>query len=271
MNIKDKSFNFLGPLIDTYISQYKANNLLLELLKETRKLTDFFSLQICPGSSTSKLHHFYAGGLQQHIYEVINYGLPVIIPSNLRWFQSDKINENLLMNKSLFLIAAVWHDVGKPHDYERIYSFTTNENESNTWETTELVSVGLCLDERSVYEKCHRAGMVVKSSPHKKMVSHLSRSYYEFTKTAVDIIGNEAMKNPQVQLIQNAILAHHGWNEFGSPIEMKNWLSILLHQADYFSAHCSEQASYLHNTAFIPFNISLKDDEAYEKAKKNKS
>lgn len=276
MNISDKNFNFLTPLVDIHLST--CNNLILiDLLRQTRKLTDFFSFQICPGASKPTLHHFYAGGLQQHIYEIVTYGLNVL--SNPIW--PFMVNETTTIDKeetkAIFTIAAIWHDVGKVYDYRRTYSktFLKDSIDNNGLPTKEAATqeyycTGLCLDERKIYENCYRSGMVIKKGLHGKLVSHLSRSYYEFTKTAVDVLGSEAMTNIYVMLIQNAILAHHGRYEFGSPKEPENWLSILLHQADYFSANCSPATATTDNEVFVPFNIAVRDDEAEEKKKKSK-
>lgn len=271
MNISDKNFNFLAPIIESKI-EVLQNSLLKELLIQTKQLTGFFSFQICPGASVSTKHHFYAGGLQQHVYEVLKYGLSVL-SSDMHPWPLIHVNEKAAM----FIIAAVWHDIGKVYDYDRIYTknYTINSVAENGCPVKEhkeenFYCSGLCLDERKTYETYYRAGMLIKKNDHAKMVSHLSRSYYELTKTATDILGSNAMTNEYVLMIQNAILAHHGRYEFGSPKEPENWLSILLHQADYFSARCSIPTAYVNNNNFIPFNIAVRDVNADEKRKKDK-
>lgn len=271
MKLSEKNFNFLAPIIDNKIELLKGS-LLGELLVQTKRLTDFFSFQICPGASVSTKHHFYAGGLQQHTYEMLKYGLAVLSADSYPW-PLVHVNENAAM----FIVAAVWHDIGKVYDYERIYcnNYLVNTLDDNgvsvkERRTENYYCSGLCVDERKTYENYYRAGMVVKKNVHAKMVSHLSRSYYEFTKTATDLLGGEAMTNEYVLMIQNAILAHHGRYEFGSPKEPNNWLSILVHQADYFSAYCSVPTAYVNNSNFVPFNIALKDEAAEERQKKDK-
>jgi 23S rRNA maturation-related 3'-5' exoribonuclease YhaM len=251
MRLSDKDFNFLGPFINSKAESLKGS-VLGDLLVQTKRVTDFFSFQICPGASVSTKHHFYAGGLQQHTYEILKYGLAVLSADSYPW-SLVHVNENA----ATFIIAAVWHDIGKVYDYERIYcsnylidSIDDNGNSIKEHKTKNYCCSGLCIDERKTYENYYRSGMVIKKNFHAKMVSHLSRSYYEFTKTATDMFGSQAMTNEYVLMIQNAILAHHGRYEFGSPKEPNNWLSILLHQADYFSAHCSIPTAYINNNNF---------------------
>ena len=268
MHVSEKNFNFIAPIIDNKIEVLQGS-LLGELLVQTKKLTDFFSFQICPGASVSTLHHFYAGGLQQHTYEILKYGLSILSTEAYPW-PLIHVNEKAAM----FIIAAVWHDIGKVYDYDRIYTrnyiVDSLDNSLKEHKAEAFYCSGLCVDERKTYEKYYRAGMVVKKNDHAKLVAHLSRSYYEFTKTTTDTIGNSAMTNESVLMIQNAILAHHGRHEFGSPKEPENWLSILLHQADYFSAHCSVPTAHVNNSNFIPFNIALRDKDAEEKRQKDK-
>lgn len=113
------------------------------------------------------------------------------------------------------LTAVIWHDFGKIYEYE-------------------LQDQGGAL------------GRVYGKSAYYKEVGHVAGSYLAFTEAARawndslagTIIGT-TISTKSVEIIQHAILAHHGRMEWDSPKEPQNALAWAIHAADMMSAHFS--------------------------------
>lgn len=97
--------------------------------------------------------------------------------------------------REVLLTAAVWHDYMKIREYE--------------------------VDE---------AGKIGKT-PYRKLVRHVAGSHAEFL---LAVAGKGL--DPHIQMrIEHALLAHHGRQEWGSPVEPQTLESHLLHSADMIS------------------------------------
>lgn len=126
-------------------------------------------------------HHNYEGGLVDHTFEVAELSM-----SFAKGFQEDQ----------LALVASVFHDYGKIHDYA-----FGEENK-------------------------------IVSTPFQKEVGHLVWSWEKFRVIAV----RSGMSSSSIEKISHAILAHHGRREWGSPAEPMTPLAWALHSADMLSS-----------------------------------
>jgi len=99
------------------------------------------------------------------------------------------------VDHDVLLTAAIWHDYMKIREYE--------------------------VDE---------AGKIGKT-PYRKLVRHVAGSHAEFL---LAVVGTGL--DPDIQMrIEHALLAHHGRQEWGSPVEPQTLESHLLHSADMIS------------------------------------
>ena len=126
-------------------------------------------------------HHNYPGGLADHTFEVATLAMRF----------AEGFGE-----EELALVAAVFHDYGKIHDY----SFA-EENK-------------------------------IISTPFQKETGHLVWSWEKFREIAIE----EGMDYKSIDKISHAILAHHGRREWGSPVEPMTPLAWALHSADMLSS-----------------------------------
>lgn len=110
------------------------------------------------------------------------------------------------------LTAAIWHDYAKIHEYR----FKPDESTANAGEWTKTA--------------------------YYKEIGHVAGSYLAFTEAAQRwnaVRNDDPIKGQSIEIIQHAILAHHGRMEWGSPKEPQNALAWALHAADMMSAHFS--------------------------------
>ena len=141
------------------------------------------------GSAKPEHHHYGDGGLVRHTWEVVN----------LCFVNKDALNITAIDDEELFL-AALYHDVGKFHDYTKI---------DGVWQGTE----------------------------HKRLIHHISRSAITWSNTFQQLPNiNRDIHDP----VLHAILAHHGHREWGSPVAPKTQVAWLLHLCDGISARMDD-------------------------------
>lgn len=114
----------------------------------------------------------------------------------------NKANEHLELNYDILIASAIIHDWAKIYDYV------------------------LAPDPDSPGE------MKWINAPYKHLVNHIAGSHAEFVRQAWGVLPS----NLQVP-IEHCILAHHGRQEWGSPVTPQTPEALLLHQADYWSAN----------------------------------
>ena len=188
--------------------QCKDDTLLEKLIKRA-KLTGSDVYSVCKGvldderfpiwsgSSKSNQHHYGNGGLIQHTSEVID-----------TCFRVKSLYEHKYEfdSKEIFL-AAFFHDVGKMWDYKPIEvthgitAFYFNEN----WTST----------------------------PHKRLIHHISRSALVWSENAKK---NDGINEKYHDKVLHAILAHHTCREAGSPVAPKSRVAWLVTLCDNISA-----------------------------------
>lgn len=151
----------------------------------------------CSGSAKPEQHHYGTGGLQFHTWEVID-----LCDLNMAYYTSEP-------SITLFL-AALFHDVGKTHDYRFVESpMATPENGlTGSW----------------------------AAAPHKRNIHHISRSAIIWSKAVAD---TGLFKDIEDEVL-HAILAHHGLREFGSPVAPNSKVAWLLHLCDSISARMDD-------------------------------
>lgn len=132
-----------------------------------------------PGGSSH--HHNYAGGLSQHTLEVAMLA---------RDFAKGFGQANLA------LIAAVFHDYGKIHEY-------TIEADGK-----------------------------ITRNPFQNEIGHVIWSRDKFIAIAHAV----ELDAYRIEAISHALLAHHGRREWGSPVEPATPLAWALHSADMLSS-----------------------------------
>jgi 3'-5' exoribonuclease len=98
--------------------KYLAESFGQETLELSNVILDDQLFRTWSGSSRETLHHYGAGGLQYHTWEVVNLCLvnTIVFPTHE-------------INKQVLFFAALFHDIGKTFDY------TYNLSEDK-WEST---------------------------------------------------------------------------------------------------------------------------------------
>lgn len=146
-------------------------------------------------------HHTYRGGLMVHTYEVVTYALEM----------AKAFGE--AVNRDVLLTAAIWHDYMKIREYE----------------VTDTVTWGS--DKTHPTLAIRTEGLEIRKTPYRKLVRHVAGSHAEFL---LAVAGKGL--DPDIQMrIEHALLAHHGRQEWGSPVEPQTLESHLLHSADMIS------------------------------------
>ena len=152
----------------------------------------------CSGSSKPEQHHYGTGGLQQHTWEVVTLCLD---NERIADFNMKKDVSRL----ELFF-AALFHDVGKVHDYELVDG--PMHYEPKIWVGTE----------------------------HRRNIHHISRSAIIWSKAVAETGLFKEMEDN----VLHAILAHHGLREYGSPVAPNTKVAWLLHLCDSISARMDD-------------------------------
>ena len=150
------------------------------------------------GSHAPVLHHYGKGGLLRHTSEVIELGLSTI----------PQLQLESKVDPTEYFLAALFHDTGKMFDYERI--------------TGEKNTLG------------DPVGEYWKSSEHKRLIHHISRSALIWHETSIRHPNKYQVK------VLHAILAHHGRRDQGSPVAPKTRVAWLLHLCDGLSARMDD-------------------------------
>lgn len=190
----------LCEMLDRFVGDPKLGELVRIAWYDTK-----FLVARTPGSLGH--HHAYEGGLLVHTLEVCDLALTAS-------------NHHPNADRTWLLTAALLHDVGKVYDYQvkgyfagqdiprRFLQVSKGENETIGW--------GLA----DYYKEIH----------------HVQGSYGVMMHAAAQC--GIPPHDKRLQAVGHAILAHHGpvpgW---GSNIEPKSLEAVLLHQADYLSAH----------------------------------
>ncbi len=144
-------------------------------------------------ASTSK-HHVWKGGLVQHTAQVLHGALRMCDTAAL---------SGRALDATVVACAAIYHDAGKIHDYDRVVDMQTGLLAG--WEKNE----------------------------HYRMVHHVVKSAEMWHDTYV-VPG--AFKDA----VKHCILAHHGRREWGSPVVPATQEAWCVHLADMSSVQCVE-------------------------------
>lgn len=146
--------------------------------------------------AAAKKHQAWDGGLAQHTREVMDIALATANADALKG----------AVNLDVIVAGTLWHDYGKIWDYKRNPLL---EQDSSLKDQPEWV-----------YDR------------HRWTIRHLSRSYAEFLKAAE----NEVVDPDLIEQVSHAILAHHGRNEWGSPVTPLSLEASIIHYADCIDA-----------------------------------
>ncbi len=158
--------------------------------------------------ASTYFHHAYVGGLWIHTAEVLDFALK----------DSEAFPQ---VNKDVLIAAALWHDYAKIWDYKLSTYFNDQYNE--------LPKRYVLVEDHISYKKVY-----IEDIEYKKKIHHITGSVAEFTCHAFP----RGVDRKIIQEIQHCIIAHHGFlKEWGSIREPQSLEAILLHHADYKSAH----------------------------------
>lgn len=145
------------------------------------------------GSAISCHHHYGDGGLARHTYEVVKLCLESAASLNCQD-----------MNKEELFLAALYHDIGKLYDYEKV---------NGVWQGT----------------------------LHKRMIHHISRSAITWSHAWRDYESKtQSISVNYHDSVLHAILAHHGSRQYGSPVAPKSQVAWMLHLCDGISARMDD-------------------------------
>jgi 3'-5' exoribonuclease len=143
-------------------------------------------------------HHYGDGGLIQHTAEVIELCFDTRKTLKL---------EKIIDGTELFY-AALFHDVGKIYDYEKVEEMG---GVITHWQKTE----------------------------HARKIHHISRSVIIWNEL-ISTNEHKGIKEKYADSVTHAILSHHGRREWGSPVAPKSRTAWLLHLCDGISARMND-------------------------------
>jgi 3'-5' exoribonuclease len=175
----------------------KAKSLGDDVWKVSEQMITSPFFEVWSGSSKPFQHHYGKGGLARHISEVVD--LCFMVKDNYR--QQYEIDP-----KELFF-AALFHDMGKLHDYEPA------DDTYNNWISKE----------------------------HKRTIHHISRSGIIWSNNAQK---SQGIYDMYFEKVLHAILSHHGQREWGSPVAPKSRVAWLVHHCDCISARMYDADSW---------------------------
>jgi 3'-5' exoribonuclease len=132
-------------------------------------------------------HHQYVGGLAVHTLDVARRAIEMT---------------QFKVEREKLLVAAVFHDYGKIHEYE-------------------IVNNPMVPGDFKIVDK-----------PFRKLIGHVAWSWSFFDQKAVNY-----MDNASRQEIGHILLSHHGRHEWRSPVEPQTKLAYLFHTADMMSSY----------------------------------
>lgn len=146
-------------------------------------------------------HHGYKGGLVTHTSEVLNISLSIVFCSET-YIRRECECALPKINIDNLITAIVYHDYGKIYEYN----------------TEKIIVNG-------------KEHFDVKYTDHKLMIGHLSKSYALFMIAAE----RYQLTDTQKDQIGHIILVHHGFKDWGSPVEPLTLEGHIIHYADMLS------------------------------------
>lgn len=154
-----------------------------------------------PGGKTR--HHAYEGGLMQHTLEVVAEC----------WRMTNELSQE---TRDIVLTAAVFHDVGKIHEYR-----------------VQPKMVNIYLHDQPEKHVCSYAGpqKEIVSTPFRERIGHVAWSWHYFLVTAKPYKFSDEF----LDQVSHCMLSHHGRLEWRSPVEPQTREAFILHQADMLS------------------------------------
>lgn len=170
-----------------------------DVLTLTDRVLDYPGFTTWSGSIKDR-HHYGAGGLLQHTYEVTRLCMA-------NWETLTELaSRHKVCRRTLFL-GAVFHDLGKVHDYEVRDPYTPGMG--NAFDSREWIA-----------------------TPHHRRIHHINRSAVVWARAVSETNLCRDIEDD----VLHAILAHHGSPERGSPVLPQTREAWMLHLADAMSA-----------------------------------
>lgn len=156
-----------------------------------------------PGSF--HFHHAYPHGLFWHTLEVAGYALDIA-----KGFPQTDLDT--------LLAAALCHDVCKTREYE-----------------VQLFFAGQDIPRRSLFRREVTGGREYwVLGGYYDRIHHIQGGYAAFHAAAL----GAGMNRDRIEAVGHAMLAHHGpVKDWGSNVQPRSLEAVILHQADYLSAH----------------------------------
>lgn len=158
-----------------------------------------------PGGATR--HHIHEGGLAEHTMEVLHEC----------WMQSEGLSE---WSKDILYTAAVFHDVGKIHEY------------------TIVQKLGPPVNCGAKVLRAILPETEVKKTEFARLVGHLSWSWMFFIQSVSSThrhYMHRVFDELFIEQVSHCMLAHHGRRAWGSPVEPETREAFILHHADMLS------------------------------------
>jgi 3'-5' exoribonuclease len=197
-----EKLNDLKEEFESLISDYIEDKNLARCCREISSFDEFFEWPASTG-----FHHAYIGGLFAHIKEVADYAI-------------HKSEAFAKTNRDILATAAIWHDFAKIYDYKKATFYQDQYGEIPKYHVPYEQGKGWKI-------------IFVADEDYKKKIHHVTGSSIEFTLFA----RANGVDEKTIQEIQHCIIAHHGKPEWGSIKEPRTLEAVILHQADYLSAH----------------------------------